>query len=194
VLRPCTPAALASLIADRAADLPAPTRVLVDGVGSRALAAAVGERLVDLGRVPHVVSAGDFLRPAGERLEHGREDPLDLRTRWLDESAVRREVLGGTTWLPALRDRSTDRSVRLERRPVHERGVVVLSGLFLLGRGLPCDLAVHLDLSASALLRRGVPEWQLEAFSAYRSEVAPHEVCDVLVRAEDPLRPAVLER
>jgi hypothetical protein len=39
-----------------------------------------------------------------------------------------------------------------------------------------------------------VPEWQLPVFAAYDQEARPGEVCDVLVRAEDALRPAVLIR
>ena len=53
---------------------------------------------------------------------------------------------------------------------------------------------MHVALSAGALMRRGVPEWQLPAYADYDREVRPGEVCDVLVRAEDPLRPAVLVR
>jgi hypothetical protein len=33
--------------------------------------------------------------------------------------------------------------------------------------------------------------WQLPAFTTYDDEVAPSDSADVLVRAEDPLRPAV---
>jgi hypothetical protein len=39
-----------------------------------------------------------------------------------------------------------------------------------------------------------VPSWQLPAFASYDVQVRPGEACDVLVRAEDPLRPAVLLR
>jgi hypothetical protein len=74
------------------------------------------------------------------------------------------------------------------------QGVVVVDGVLLLGRGLAAELTVHLAMSSAALLRRGVPEWQLPAFSSYDEEVRPGEVCDVLVRAEDPKRPAVLFR
>jgi hypothetical protein len=73
-------------------------------------------------------------------------------------------------------------------------GIVLVDGVLLLGRGLPAELTVHLAMSPAALLRRGVPEWQLPAFAAYDDEVRPGEVCDVLVRAEDPKRPAVLLR
>ena len=144
--------------------------------------------------MPLVVSAGDFLRPAGERFEHGREDPDDFRHRWLDERALRAEVLGGSTWLPALRDAGRDRSVHADRQPVPERAVLVVAGLFLLERRLPCELRVHVALSGAALRRRGVPAWQVQALLAYDDTVRPGDLADVLVRAEDPLRPAVRER
>jgi hypothetical protein len=95
------------------------------------------------------------------------------------------------TWLPALWDVERDRSARLTAQPVPDRAVLVVHGLFLQGRGLPAELTVHVALSGPALLRRGVPEWQLEAFRTYDEEVSPGDLCDVLVRAEDPLRPAV---
>ena len=69
--------------------------------------------------------------------------------------------------------------------------MVLVPGLFLQGVGLPAELTVHVALSGAALTRRGVPEWQLEAFSSYEDELSPGELADVLVRAEDPRRPAV---
>jgi hypothetical protein len=39
-----------------------------------------------------------------------------------------------------------------------------------------------------------VPAWQHPAFAAYDEQARPGETCDVLVRAEDPQRPAVLVR
>jgi hypothetical protein len=147
------------------------------------------------GRPPLRVSAGDFLRPAGERFEWGREDAESFRTRWLDGGALGREVLGRTgRYLPALWDAAADRSARRSLEPVPPGAVLLVDGVLLLGRGLPADLTVHLALSPGALRRRGVPEWQLPAFASYDGDVRPGEVCDVLVRAEDPRRPAVLVR
>ncbi|MCW2606866.1 MAG: hypothetical protein JWO60_1559 [Frankiales bacterium] len=164
-------------------------------MGSRALADSLVDGLTDAGRPPVRVSAGDFLRPAGERLEHGRADAQDFRERWLDAGALRREVLdSGEHYLPALWDAGRDRSARAAVRPLPERAVVVVDGLFLLDHAFPADLVVHVALSAAALRRRGRPDWQLEAFADYDREVRPGEGCDVLVRAEDPLRPAVLVR
>jgi hypothetical protein len=171
--------------------------VLLDGVGAAAVADDVAVRLSASGRRPLRVRAEDFLRPAGERFEHGREDPDALRTGWLDEAALRREVLEpvvGGRYLPALRDAVRDRSVRTGTRPAPERSVLLLDGSFLLGRGLPGELAVHLALSAGALRRRGLPDWQVGAHITYAERVFPRSLCDVLVLAEDPARPAVVVR
>jgi hypothetical protein len=171
--------------------------VLLDGVGSGELADALVPGLTAAGRPPLRVRAEHFLRPAGERFEHGREDPEAFRTTWLDDGALAREVLdaGRTgTWLPALRDAVTDRSARAARRPVPERAVLLVDGVLLLGRGLPADLRVHVALSPAALARRGVPAWQRVAFADYERAVRPRSQCDVLVLAEDPRRPAVQVR
>ena len=72
-------------------------RVLLDGVGSRALSDALVPGLAAAGRTPLQVAAADFLRPAGERFEWGREDVESFRTTWLDDrvprSGVARRVL-----------------------------------------------------------------------------------------------------
>ena len=157
----------------------------------------MAEALRALGRVPLVVPASSFWRPAGERFQHGREDWQAFRDTWLDAAALRREVLDAVprgTWLAALWDVERDRSARLTAQPVPDRAVLLVDGLFLQGTGLPSELVVHVALSPAALLRRGVPAWQLEAFTTYDDEVSPGDLCDVLVRAEDPLRPAVRYR
>ena len=138
------------------------------------------------------VSAADFQRPAGERFAWGREDARALRAVWLDAAALEREVLArDSDYLPALWDAGLDRSARRSRLPLPARGVVVVDGVLLLGRGLSTDLVVHVALSPEAMLRRGVPSWQLPAYAAYEVEVRPQQACDALVRAEDPQRPAV---
>ena len=174
-----------------------PVRVLLDGVGSRELSDALVPGLRAAGRAPLQVSAVDFLRPAGERFEWGREDVEAFRTTWLDAAALDREVLsrcGSGSYLPALWDATADRSARRAVEPVPPGAVLLVDGVLLLGRGLPAEVTVHLALSPAALRRRGVPEWQLPAFADYDRAVRPGEACDVLVRAEDPLRPAVLVR
>ncbi len=169
--------------------------MLLDGPGAAELADALVECLTAAGRAPLRVRSTDFWRPPGQRYEYGREDVQAFRELWLDEGALRREVLEADgTWLPALWDAARERSARAARRPLPPRAVLLVDGVLLLGRGLPADLTVHVALSPAALRRRGVPEWQLPAFAEYDAQVRPGEVCDVLVRAEDPSRPAVLWR
>lgn len=192
---PRSPQALAADLVELVAPLPAPTRVLLDGVGGDELAGAMVDGLAAAGRAPLRVSGADFQRPAGERYARGREDADPFRDGWLDVGALRREVLEASgTWLPALRDAARDRSARVARRPLPPRAVLLVDGLFLLGLGLPAELVVHVALSPGALSRRGVPAWQLPAFRSYEDLVRPGELCDVLVRGEDPRRPAVLVR
>lgn len=148
--------------------------------------------LVERGRTPVSVSARGFWRPAGERFSHGREDWQAFRDGWLDSAALRREVLDRSVdYLPALWDADRDRSARLTRVPFPDHAVVVVDGLFLQGLDLPADLTVHLALSPGALRRQGVEVWQLPAFTTYDEDVRPGDLAEVLVRAEDPLRPAV---
>ena len=167
--------------------------MLVDGVGSAALADSLVPGLQSAGRPALRVSAGDFQRPAGERFEWGREDEESFRARWLDAEALEREVLSrADAYLPALWDAEHDRSARRSLVPLPDRAVLLVDGILLLGRGLTAELTVHLSLSPGALRRRGVPDWQLPAFATYATTVRPEQACDVLVRAEDPRRPAVV--
>ena len=57
------------------------------------------------------------------------------------------------------------------------------------------DLVVHLDLTPAALDRRTEPaqRWTLPAYRRYAGEVMPTLVADVVVRVDDPGRPAVVE-
>lgn len=168
--------------------------MLVDGVGSAPLADSLVDGLRRVGRVALRVHAEDFQRPAGERYAWGREDVEALRTSWLDAQALEREVLRRSvsgTYLPALRDRVRDRSSRRAPEPVPAGAVVLVDGIFLLGKGFSAELVVHIALSQAALVRRDVPDWQLPAFADYDAIERPRSVCDVLVRAEDPRRPAV---
>jgi hypothetical protein len=172
---------------------PGPVRVLVDGVGSGAVADALLDGLTAAGRPPVRVSGAGFQRPAGERYQWGREDAEAFRDRWLDTLALRREVLDRpTSVLPALWDVERDRSVRAARVEVPAHGVVVVDGLFLLGLGLPAEVVVHVALSPAALLRQGVPAWQLPAFVSYEQEALPRSLADAVVLAEDPRRPALV--
>ncbi len=193
--QPRTVAALHGGLAAQVARLADRARVVLDGVGSGELMDGILAELPIHGRMPLSVRGVDFLRPAGERFEYGREDVDAFRTGWLDAGALRREVFADPAGcLPALWDARRDRSARARPVPVPPRGVVLVAGLFLLGLDLPADLTVHLALSPAALLRRGVAAWQLPAFASYDAQVRPEEVSDLVVRAEDPLRPALLVR
>lgn len=201
--RPITFELLAEELAERVLAADAPwVRIAVDGpAGTAELADALVDPLRLRGRAVQRVSTVDFLRPASLRFEYGKENPDSRYWSWLDEGAVRREVLdplgrnGSGMVLPALWDAARDRATRLERVRLPEPGVLIADGEMLLGRGLPFELTVHLQLSPGALRRR-LPEgeqWALPAFARYEEEVRPAEIADVVVRADDPRHPAVLD-
>ncbi|WP_433287718.1 uridine kinase [Micromonospora sp. CA-244673] len=205
-VRPITPELLVAELADRLAGaaVPGRLRVAVDGPPAAepdALAAALVDPLRAAGRpVLHVRSA-DFLRPASIRLEHGRTNPDAYYEGWVDEAGLRREVLdpagpdGSGRLLPSLWDATADRASRAAYLELPPGGVVLVSGALLLGGGLPFDVAVHLVLSPAALERRTDPElrWTLPAFARYADEVDPASFADVVVRADDPRHPALVE-
>jgi hypothetical protein len=181
-------------------------RVAIDGAPA-ADPAALADALVDPLRVrgrPAVrVATADFLRPASVRLEHGRTNPDAFYTGWYDEAALRREVLdpagpgGSGRILTRLWDATVDRAAREPYLALPPAAVLLVSGPLLLGAGLPFDVTVHLDLSPAALLRRTAPEerWTLPAYARYADEVDPASFADVVIRLDDPRRPAlVLER
>lgn len=170
-------------------------RVAIDGPpGARPneFAESLREPLQVLGRPLIVVLATDFWRDASLRLEHGRTD-VESYPAWLDDGALRREVLTGDTYLPSLRNPVTNRATREPPRPVPANAVLAVAGAFLLGLGLPFDRVVHLAMSSAARARRALPDeaWTLPAFDRYDAEVSPTELADVVVRLEDPRRPAV---
>ncbi|HEY8471779.1 MAG TPA: uridine kinase [Natronosporangium sp.] len=203
-IRPVTPETLVADLADRiAATNPGRwLRVAIDGApaaGPDRLAAALVDPLRVRGRAALAIRTVDFLRAASLRLELGRENPDSYYERWVDESALRREVLdrlgpdGDGRVLPTLWDPVADRATRADYLTLPVGGVVLVSGPFLLGGGLPFELAVHLALPPAALARRTDPaqRWTLPAFERYEREVAPAELADVVVRVADPRRPAV---
>jgi hypothetical protein len=206
-VRPLTPTALAEVVGERVAQLPPPQggrlRVAVDGAsaaGTGGLADAVAEALRLLGRPVLRIRAADFLRPASLRLEYGHQDPDAFLDGWLDVNALFREVFdpleagGSGQVLPALWDAQADRAVRTRPVPLPPGGVLLLDGPLLLGRWLPLDLTVHLWLSPAALARRtpSTEQWTLPAFARYEAEVRPAEAADLVVRADDPRRPALV--
>jgi hypothetical protein len=206
-VRPITRARLVEEVADRIAGCrPAErVRVAIDGpppAEPDAFADALVDPLRVRGRAALRIRSSDFLRPASLRFEVGRTNPDALYERWLDESGLRREVLdrlrpgGDGRVLPSLWDPATDRATRAPYVAVPADGALLVSGELLLGTGLPFDLTVHLSLSPAALARRTAPadRWALPAYARYEAEVRPGSVADVVVRLDDPGRPAVVVR
>jgi hypothetical protein len=203
-VEPVTPVLLVErLVARIAAAGPGRTRVLLDGAPPARpdrLAAALADPLRALGRPVVTVHAADFLRPASLRLEYGRRDPDSYYDGWLDAAGLVREVLaplgpdGSGRYLPTLWDVATDRATRAAYRDAPAGTVLLLDGDLLLGRGLPAELAVHLDVSPTVLARRLDAEaaWTLDAYRRYADEVAPRRTADVAVRYDDPQHPALI--
>jgi hypothetical protein len=178
-------------------------RVAIDGAAAAdpgSLADALVDPLRVRGRSAVRISADDFLRPASVRLEFGRTNPDSFYLGWLDEAGLRREVLdpagpgGSGRIVTRLWDARTDRATREPYWELPPGAVVLVSGPLLLGAGLPFDVTVHLHLSAAALQRRTAAEqrWTLPAFARYGEEVDPAAFADVVVRLDDPRRPAVV--
>jgi hypothetical protein len=208
-MRPVSPAALLAELAGLAVSL-VPRgalgrgwlRVGIDGAD----AARPGELADDLvapirlrGHEVIRVRADDHLRPASLRYEHGRTDPDSYYDDWWDTDGLRREVLeplapGGSGRIRTVRwDSAADRASRSDFQDTPPGAVTVLSGPFLLGRSLPLDLVIHLELTAAALARR-TPEplaWTLPAYARYDREVHPTALADVVVKLDDPRHPAV---
>ena len=202
-----TPAAVAELIASRADAVVAdhPVRLVIDAPswsGLR-LGPLVVAALQELSRPTLLVEAADYLRPASLRLERGRDDPDAFYEDWIDLAALRREVFepagpgGSGRILPALWDAGRDRAIRAAYVTVPGTAIVVVEGWFLLGAGLDHELAVHVSLTGAARQRRVPAEdaaRDLPAFARYDDEVRPLELADIVVRADDPRRPAVVVR
>ena len=205
MIRPVTPDLLVEELADLIAGRPGDPwlRVAVDGPppsGAHELADALVDPLRVRGRPVRRIRADDFLRPASVRLERGRTNPDAYYEDWLDIRGLAREVLdplgsGGTgRVLPTLWDTTVDRATRADYVNLPANGVLLLSGALLLGTGLPLDLVVHLEMSAAALARRTPSEehWTLPAYERYADEVNPALFADVVVRVDDPRRPAIV--
>ena len=204
-VRPVSVGALVEELADRLAgeDPDRRPRVAIDGPPAAAperLADALVDPLRVRGRPAVHIATNDFLRPASLRLEYGRTNPDAFYSGWLDQAALRREVLdpagpgGSGRIVPRLWDARTDRPTRDPYTLLPPTTVVLVSGPLLLGAGLPFDVTVHLELTAAALDRRTDPElrWTLPAYARYRADVDPASFADVVVRFDDPLRPAVV--
>lgn len=206
-VRPVSMGVLVRELADRlAADTTGRwLRVAVDGApaaGPDRLADALVGPLRVRGRPAVLIAATDFLRPASLRLEFGRTNPDAFYAGWVDEAGLRREVLdplgpgGSGRILTSLWNAEADRASRAAYERLPPGAVVLVSGALLLGAGLPFDVTVHLEVSAAALARRTAPEqlWTLPAYARYGEEVDPAAFADVVVRLDDPQRPALVER
>jgi hypothetical protein len=178
-------------------------RVAIDGPPAAEpgrLADALVGPLRERGHPTIRIDTADFLRPASLRLEFGREDPDAYYAGWFDEAGLAREVLdpagpgGSGRVLTRLWDAGRDRAAREPYQDLPPGAVLLVSGPLLLGGGLAVDFSVHLELSAAALERRTPPaeRWTLPAFRRYAEEVAPSSFADVVIRADDPRRPAVV--
>lgn len=204
-IRPISPPRLVEEVADRIAAARSPwVRVAVDGAPPTRpgeLADTLTGPLRLRGREVVRVSAGDFLRPASLRFEHGRTDPDVFYDEWQDSAALVREVLrplesgGSGRVLPALWDSVADRAARASYVTLPPGGVLLLDGALLLGRGLPFDFTVHLWLSQAALGRKVAAEeqWTLPAYARYEREVEPDRAADLAVRVDHPEKPALIE-
>ncbi|MGW0003922.1 hypothetical protein ACWDT6_08805 [Nocardia grenadensis] len=194
---PTTPDALAELLTRDLRTLDGYRVVGVDGAdAARPLGFAdrAAEWVRADGRPAETVSLHDYVRPASLRMEFGR-DETSYRTSWFDYPALRREVIDAVhrtgTWLPALWDEAADRSARACRRTALPGTVLFVAGPMLLGRDLPFDRAVHLDLSAGALIRSTPDEdfWTVPALLAHDRENS--EAAEYFVRWDHPDRPAL---
>jgi hypothetical protein len=204
---PLTPGGLAELVAQRVAAVRVghPVRVAVDGPpwSGLDLAALAVDALERWSRPALIVRVTDYLRPASLRWERGRDDPDAFYDDWVDVAGLRREVLEpcgpgmSHRVLPALWDAARDRATRADYRQLPPDGVVVVDGWFLLRDELPFDLTVHVALTAAARTRR-VPAAdaarELPAYERYDAQVRPVDRADIVVRADDPRRPAVIDR
>ena len=199
VVQPSTRAGVVDAIVSLISSRPGRLRVAIDGAPAADPENLAEQVVLEFApRCAVLVRADHFWRQASLRLEDGRHDADAWLHRWLDEAALRREVLDpcveGRPVLPALRDPVTDRSLRSAHVELPPDGLVIVAGSVLLGRGLPFDVAVHVQLTRAALARR-TPEdqsWTLPALARYERERNPAALADLVVRWDDPLRPALV--
>jgi hypothetical protein len=200
---PLTPARLAADLAGWINDLEiARPRIGIDGpveVGTAELADAVAAELPPLGRSAVRVSTNWWWRPASLRLEFGKTDVDMLLGGWVDNAALRRELLdpfgpsGTGRFLRRLRDPVTGRSIREDRVQAGRQDVLLLDGPFLQADPLPLDAVVHIQVSR-ATLARSLPadrQWWLAAFDRYQIDDQPAQKAAAIVAYDHPAAPAV---
>ncbi|MFE7800188.1 hypothetical protein [Nocardia sp. NPDC057440] len=189
---------LVELVTHRLLELPGRLVIAIDGADAAEpvpLADLVAAALRATGRAADVVSLHDYVRPASLRMEYGRDDELSYRTAWFDYEALRREVVDAlhdsARWLPALWNENTDRSARAAIRPAAPDTVVLIAGPMLLGRTLPFDVTLRLDMSEPALRRNTPPEhrWTIPALLHHHHENPDPPT--FFIRWDHPHRPAV---
>lgn len=205
-MRPTTWPRIAATLAARLVDHPLADDAAYLSVGIDApdaaepgeLAAAIAAELRPLGHPALIIPTRGFLRSASIRFEYGKRDPDAYLDLWTDDAAMFREVFdplredGTGKVLPDLLDPVTNRATRSPYVTLEPGTIVIVHGPALLKHWFPFDLSVHVQLSDAAFLRR-TPEaehWKLAAFRRYREEYAPHDSADVIIRADDPKRPA----
>ncbi|MFD0361212.1 hypothetical protein ACFQZZ_07080 [Nocardia sp. GCM10030253] len=189
---------LIELVTTRILELPGRLAIAIDGAdaaGPIPLADHIATTLRATGRAADVVSLHDYVRPASLRMEFGRDDELSYRTAWFDYEALRREVVDAlhdtARWLPALWDEHADRSARATIRPAGPDAVVLIAGPMLLGRTLPLDLTLHLDMSEPALRRNTPPDHQWTIPALLRHNHENPDTPTFFVRWDHPRRPAL---
>ena len=180
-----------------------PLRAGLDAPASVDLSSVLAILRAELPALGHpiaLVAAADFYRDASLRFEYGHTDVESFYTGWLDTAALQREVLAPVAetgrYLPSLRDRATNRATRAEPLLLEPTGVLLVHGELMLGVGLAFDVVVHAAVSRQAR-RRQFPDdrsWQLPAFDKYDLEVDPAALADIVIRWDDPQRPAMMVR
>ncbi len=174
-------------------------RVGIDGdpaIGAIEFADGVAAALTELDRPVVRVSTRWWWRAASLRLEYGRTDVESRLTGWVDDAALRREVVdplapgGSGRHLTRLRDPDRDRAVREPYRTAPANAVLLLDGPLLAGHRFDLDSRVLLGVSPGRLAR-ALPadrHWEIEAFTEYgRRWSAPL----VVVSYDHPSHPAV---
>lgn len=167
-------------------------------LGTTMLVDRVAERLQHLGRPVIRACTRRWWRPSALRLELGREDVDMLLTGWVDDRALRRELIepvtdGTRSYITELQDPNTDRSIRQRPQPAVAGGILLLDGPFLLATELPLDALVALHISDGALRRALAPEnsWWAAAFRRYIEEYRPADQAEVLISYDHAAAPAV---